>query len=1181
MNDHDKRIDFFCRGEEDQLIDALAEAGVDITTEFSEGGYKWLLDQGIGDNKKVFVEEDKTLVTLPLKQEDLIMRVIVNSPNGIRAIEIARKLGVDKTEVNHLLYSSLKNRVRQDRRYLWWPKAKLQDAQQRGRMTINEIPATALGRLARYYLDCLSHDDLGGVSVFADSRYDLDYFELNHIPELGEDLDIPDTEDAKNLLNKVRRDRNKQSLFLGYPTRLKHIRGRNNWEGFIAEPLFLIPIEGGGNPREELILSDEMPFINFKALSSLSTAGPAALMEEAIQLSEDLGLNIGEADLPELDELFARLRQIRDEWDWEETPDLNSLSTEPLLRTIQQQGIYNHAIVVAAERSPFTRGLETELKQLEDLEKPAYQNTSVGTWLQGSIAPSTSNMDDKPLLEVLPLNTEQREAVKRSLHQPLTVVTGPPGTGKSQVVTSLIVNAAWHGKTVLFASKNNKAVDVVELRANALGDRPILLRLGRNEYASNLSSYLVSLLASQSTPEDANEYNESEKVLLDIQSSYKCIDEELNAIIQLRNEVDHLEQEVEEIRNMLGEDLFAKVSTLDIESLAKQIEPLQMKVVDADKFQQGFFAKLFWSFYCDQRFESLTNYRNQYNEIFKEVDIVLPDSDVSDITIIEWCDIHDELDSKVMKFKEVRQYLDGLYRLSNGTTLEELSSTRYNLLHELAEASERLWQAWLKLQPSRLSDDQRKTLGEYSSIMQMMVNADQENTRIGRDVFRKYYQLFPKVRSVLTSWAITSLSVRGRIPFESNFFDLLIIDEASQCDIASALPLLYRAKNVVVIGDPNQLRHISTLSRHQDQQLLSKHQLFDDYPGWSYSTTSLFDLAASLCRSEDVIVLRDHHRSHSDIIQFSNNEFYDGRLRVATRYENLKRLQTDQPGVRWIDVNGQAMRPGGGGALNNPEAEQVLSEIRNLMNQGYQGTIGVVSPFRAHANRIRDIVSQDAQLAASLASHDFLVDTVHKFQGDERDIMIFSPVVANGISQGALGFLRRTPNLFNVAITRARAELLVVGDLGYAINCGVDYLERFAAYTQELANEAQLDHVAQEREDLGPHYPSISNPHQVSEWEHILYEALYDAGLRPIPQYHVEKYILDFALIPGGRRLNIEVDGERYHRNWDGELCRRDQLRNQRLIELGWDVMRFWVYQIRDDMEGTISKVLQWGKIDG
>jgi len=211
-----------------------------------------------------------------------------------------------------------------------------------------------------------------------------------------------------------------------------------------------------------------------------------------------------------------------------------------------------------------------------------------------------------------------------------------------------------------------------------------------------------------------------------------------------------------------------------------------------------------------------------------------------------------------------------------------------------------------------------------------------------------------------------------------------------------------------------------------------------------------------------------------------------------------------------------------------------------------------------------------------LVKREFLSDTVHKFQGDERDVMVFSPVVSKGISTGAIGFLRNNGNLFNVAITRARSMLLVVGDLSEASNCDVEYLKRFAQFTQEL-REKERQTAWTEATDLGANYPKVANPEKVSDWERLLYGALYKAGIRTIPQYQVEKYALDLALaIDENRRLDIEVDGERYHRAWDGELCRRDQMRNQRLYELGWDVMRFWVYEIRDDLAGCIRKVLAW-----
>lgn len=68
------------------------------------------------------------------------------------------------------------------------------------------------------------------------------------------------------------------------------------------------------------------------------------------------------------------------------------------------------------------------------------------------------------------------------------------------------------------------------------------------------------------------------------------------------------------------------------------------------------------------------------------------------------------------------------------------------------------------------------------------------------------------------------------------------------------------------------------------------------------------------------------------------------------------------------------------------------------------------------------------------------------------------------------------------------------------------------------------------------------------------------------------------TLLDGDRKLDIEVDGERYHRDWNGELQRRDQLRSQRLIERGWDVMRFWVYQVRDDLDRCVERAKGWEK---
>lgn len=135
--------------------------------------------------------------------------------------------------------------------------------------------------------------------------------------------------------------------------------------------------------------------------------------------------------------------------------------------------------------------------------------------------------------------------------------------------------------------------------------------------------------------------------------------------------------------------------------------------------------------------------------------------------------------------------------------------------------------------------------------------------------------------------------------------------------------------------------------------------------------------------------------------------------------------------------------------------------------------------------------------------------------------------------------------------------------------------KRIAAYAASLENQT-AEAVESQLKEFGPAYPEVSKPELVSDWEREFYVAAYGDGLRLIPQYPVEKYIIDFLMVDGARKLAIEIDGERYHRNWTGELCRRDQIRNQRLFELGYDVMRFWVYEVRDDLAGCLERIKKW-----
>ena len=108
-----------------------------------------------------------------------------------------------------------------------------------------------------------------------------------------------------------------------------------------------------------------------------------------------------------------------------------------------------------------------------------------------------------------------------------------------------------------------------------------------------------------------------------------------------------------------------------------------------------------------------------------------------------------------------------------------------------------------------------------------------------------------------------------------------------------------------------------------------------------------------------------------------------------------------------------------------------------------------MTPFRAQANLIEELVARDDVLAPVLATRNFICETAHKFQGDERDLIVFSPVVSRDIPVGAAGFLKSQGNLFNVGITRARGALVVVGDAAACASSQVECLSAFARYVAD------------------------------------------------------------------------------------------------------------------------------------
>ncbi len=396
-------------------------------------------------------------------------------------------------------------------------------------------------------------------------------------------------------------------------------------------------------------------------------------------------------------------------------------------------------------------------------------------------------------------------------------------------------------------------------------------------------------------------------------------------------------------------------------------------------------------------------------------------------------------------------------------------------------------------------------------------------------------------------WAVTNLSVKNSLPLKNNLFDLLIIDEASQNDIASTIPLFYRAKRIVIIGDPKQLKHVSILKDSEDKELAAKNKVSKLYLDFSYAKNSIYDLAERCIKLQNKSpkLLNEHYRSNRDIIEFSNIYFYNRMLQVKAAYSGFGRNK--QRAIRLEPIEGNTISEAS--PYNKPEAEMAVEILKTYSKSEFKNfSFGVVTLFRKQTELIRNKVNE----INSLREMDITVGTAHAFQGDEKDIIIFSPVISNGVKEKTVRWVNDVnPNLINVAVTRARKIFVIVGDK-----------EKCSQYEGPLKN---LVRYAEENE-MSAEFDS--------DIEERLFNELEKNGIYVTPQFNViisgkKTYRLDFALFVKDSKYDIEIDGDKAH----SQKIEEDILRDKHLRLENWKIRRFRAVKIQQNTKDVIEEI--------
>ncbi|MGB0915221.1 MAG: DEAD/DEAH box helicase, partial [Crocinitomicaceae bacterium] len=234
-------------------------------------------------------------------------------------------------------------------------------------------------------------------------------------------------------------------------------------------------------------------------------------------------------------------------------------------------------------------------------------------------------------------------------------------------------------------------------------------------------------------------------------------------------------------------------------------------------------------------------------------------------------------------------------------------------------------------------------------------------------------------------------------------------------DIAMALPAIFRAKRAVIVGDPNQLRHYSFVSRAQQFELQKKFELPKDKI-FDYRNRSILDLYISkVTKQEQVSFLREHYRSTPSLIEFSNQKFYDGQLEIIKSTPK----HTSHNQIELINVNGFRDKKG----VNEIEALAVIGKLKSIIEQ-YKNShrppsIGIISPFNSQISYINKLLKDHFELD-TLKKYNLLCGTPYTFQGSEREIVLLSFCVCDKSHPSAFIHANK-PEVLNVAVTRAKS----------------------------------------------------------------------------------------------------------------------------------------------------------------
>ncbi|MFD7767335.1 AAA domain-containing protein [Streptomyces sp. NPDC059787] len=477
-------------------------------------------------------------------------------------------------------------------------------------------------------------------------------------------------------------------------------------------------------------------------------------------------------------------------------------------------------------------------------------------------------------------------------------------------------------------------------------------------------------------------------------------------------------------------------------------------------------------------------------------------------------------------------------------------------------AAARAWHRCLGL----LTGDQSRALSAYQQAARRIKGKYQHRYR------RDAQAALRKAQTAVPAWIMPLHQVAETVPMDRpGLFDVVIVDEASQSGLEAML-LSWLADRMVIVGDSKQVSP-SNVGLKQDEYFHLRDRLLTalepDVRSLFGPDSSFFDLTEALSAGRGTLMLKEHFRCMPEIISFSNDLCYNGRLQPLRQY-GADRL----PPVRTVHVEGGEALGGNDRLVNSAEAEALVDAVvRCCADPAYEGkTMGVVSlrGTKGHLTELENLLAERLDYEQR-EERRIRVGDAEDFQGDERHVMFVSCVNSATTAAGTVpgGFNGKTyEQRLNVAASRAQDQLWVFHSARPEQFHENDLRRR---WLDHLTRPAEEDTVAVEGEVL----PDVRHEAFDSLFQQKVYLELTARGHRVRPGYRVGRHTVDLVVEGGTRRLAVACDGDAFA---DGEDASTGAARQRDLERVDWTFVRIRGSRFHLDREQALAPL--WAELE-